>query len=226
MIPTPDLSHLSAQDYEQVYEPAEDTFLMLDALEADAEELRSMNASVFLEVGSGSGCVSAFARSILGPNTLYLATDINDRACDCTQRTALQNKAALDVIHTSLTQGIYSRLRNSVGVMCFNPPYVPTISTEASEAQNLRGIEGSWAGGSDGMQVTNMFLETVHELLSANGRFYLVAVKENNIPEIQQRMAQLYHLKSKIVLSRRAGREHLSIVRFEHDGVTLELNSL
>ncbi|KAJ3996049.1 S-adenosyl-L-methionine-dependent methyltransferase [Lentinula boryana] len=216
MIPTPDLSHLSARDYESVYEPAEDTFLMLDALEADAEELRSMDAAVFLEVGSGSGCVSAFAGKILGSGTLYLATDINDQACDCTRRTGLQNKVALNTIQTSLAHGLHLRLRNAVDIICFNPPYVPTMSIEASEAQGLRGIEGSWAGGSDGMQVTNVFLGVVHELLSPTGRFYLVAVKENNIPEIQNRMEKLYQLKSKIVLARRAGREHLSIVRFEH----------
>ncbi|GAW08140.1 S-adenosyl-L-methionine-dependent methyltransferase [Lentinula edodes] len=216
MIPTPDLSHLSAQDYEHVYEPAEDTFLLLDALEADAEELRSLKAVVFLEVGSGSGCVSAFAGKILGPSALYLATDINHRACDCTRRTGSQNKVAVHTINTSLTTGLHQRLKNSVDVICFNPPYVPTMSTEASEAQDLRGIEGSWAGGSDGMQVTNTFLEVVHELMSPTGRFYLVAVKENNIPKIQSRMENLYQLRSKIILTRRAGREHLSIVRFEH----------
>ncbi|KAJ3846744.1 putative methylase [Lentinula lateritia] len=216
MIPTPDLSHLSVQDYEHVYEPAEDTFLLLDALEADAEELRSMKAAVFLEVGSGSGCVSAFVGKILGPSALYLATDINQRACNCTRRTGLQNKVDLNTINTSLTAGFHPRLEHSVDIICFNPPYVPTMSAEASEAQDLRGIEGSWAGGSDGMQVTNTFLELVHELMSPNGRFYLVAVKENNIPKIQSQMESLYQLKSKIILARRAGREHLSIIRFEH----------
>ncbi|KAJ4473882.1 putative methylase [Lentinula aciculospora] len=221
MIPTPDLSHLSAQDYEHVYEPAEDTFLLLDALEADAEELKTMSASVFLEVGSGSGCVSAFAGRILGPSTLYLATDINDLACNCTRRTGCQNKVSLNVIQTSLTASLHPRLRNSVDVICFNPPYVPTISTETAEAQDLRGIEGSWAGGLDGMQVTNIFLNVVNELLSPNGRLYLVAVKENNIPEIQNRMETLYRLKGKILLTRRAGREHLSIVRFEYTSPSL-----
>ncbi|KAJ3978555.1 hypothetical protein F5890DRAFT_1548376, partial [Lentinula detonsa] len=115
-------------------------------------------------------------------------------------------KVALNTIQTSLAYGIHSRLKNAVDIICFNPPYVPTVSIEASKAQGLRGIEGSWAGGSDGMQVTNVFLGVVHELLSPKGRFYLVAVKENNIPEIQ----------NIIVLARRAGREHLSIVRFEH----------
>jgi len=51
-------------------------------------------------------------------------------------------------------------------------------------------------------------------LLSAKGRFYLVAVKENNIPAIRAKMSTDYGLRSEIVLQRRAGREHLFVVRF------------
>ncbi|KIK60464.1 hypothetical protein GYMLUDRAFT_59567 [Collybiopsis luxurians FD-317 M1] len=251
MIPTPDLSHLSVRDYEHIYEPAgafftshaarlqsnspnrpEDTFLLLDALEADSADLKAIRARIFLEVGylkfklisrrsqhddrfrSGSGCVSAFVGTILGSSTLYLATDINYRACDCTRRTGSQNHVTLDSVQTSFTNGLYSRLEGSVDVLCFNPPYVPTGEAEASKAQGQRGIEGSWAGGLDGMQVTSVFLGMVHKLLSPAGRFYLVAVKENNIPDIQKRMKELYQLESEVVLSRRAGREHLSILRF------------
>ena len=70
MLPTPDLSHLTKKDYEEVYEPAgtllqsspskiahlrctEDTFLFLDALEEDAERLKALQPSICLEIGYG-----------------------------------------------------------------------------------------------------------------------------------------------------------------------------
>lgn len=72
MIPTPDLSHLTKEDFQYVYEPAgmhvfhhghrdleltaptrfeEDTFLLLDALEADAKDLKKMAPTLCLEIG-------------------------------------------------------------------------------------------------------------------------------------------------------------------------------
>ncbi|KAK7058353.1 S-adenosylmethionine-dependent methyltransferase [Paramarasmius palmivorus] len=186
MIPTPRLSHLSAEDFDLVYEPAEDTFILLDALEQDAEDLRT---------------------GIENKVTFLLSTPI-------TTQLYVLRQIPLNPINASFALPFHSRLAHAIDVILFNPPYVPTIISEVSEAQDIKGIAGSWAGGSDGMQVTNRFLEMVADLLSPRGRFYLVAVKENNIPEIQHRMLNTYGLKSTIVLSRRAGREHLSVIRF------------
>lgn len=51
MIPTPDVSHLSKRDFLQVYEPAEDTFCLLDALEQDADQLRDAQPRLVVEIG-------------------------------------------------------------------------------------------------------------------------------------------------------------------------------
>ncbi|KAG5648234.1 hypothetical protein DXG03_006192 [Asterophora parasitica] len=209
MLPTPDLSHLEPSDYDHVYEPAEDTFLLLDALEADEHQLSALGALVSLEIGSGSGCVSAFIAKILGPSV-----HISPHACRCTRSTATQNKVTLDPINASFASPLAQRLARNVDVILFNPPYVPTIPDEASDAQDARGIAGAWAGGVDGMNITDVFLERVEELLSDRGRFYLVAIAENDVPAIRERMLRLYALKSDIVLSRRAGRELLFVLRF------------
>ncbi|KAH9919110.1 S-adenosyl-L-methionine-dependent methyltransferase [Fomitopsis serialis] len=215
MIPTPDLSHLTKQDYDHVYEPAEDTFILLDALEQDAEELRVSYPRLCLEIGSGSGCVSSFIGAILGTSTiLCLATDINPHACRCTRLTGRQNKTPIDVVNASLASPLVQRLRHAVDVLIFNPPYVPTYADEADDAQQGADIQGAWAGGEIGMQVTDVLLDQVEDLLSPIGRFYLVAVKQNDVPAIRQRMLDTYRLSSEVVLERRAGGEYLFVVRF------------
>ena len=57
----PSLDHTRSADWETVYEPSEDTFLMEDALRGEAAWLRSRFpfGCVFAELGPGSGYLSA-----------------------------------------------------------------------------------------------------------------------------------------------------------------------
>lgn len=198
-----------------MYEPAEDTFLLLDGLEADLDALKAAEPRICLEIGSGSGCVSAFLSKILGPSSaVYICTDINPHANKATRGTGRQNQVELDPVNAVFALPLQQRLRGSVDVVLFNPPYVPTSFEEAQMSQNQGNIGGAWAGGWDGMEVTNKFLEQVEELLSPQGRFYLVALKQNNVPEIRQRMEDIFKLHSEVVIERRAGREYLYIIRF------------
>ncbi|NXG51723.1 HEMK2 methyltransferase, partial [Psilopogon haemacephalus] len=203
-LPTPRYEPLG-----DVYEPAEDTFLLLDALEQDTARLQQARVEICLEIGSGSGVVSAFLASIIGSSALYLCTDINPRAAHCTLETALLNNVHLQPIITDLVQGLSPRLNGKVDLLIFNPPYVVTPSEEVES----HGIEASWAGGIKGREVMDRVFPLVPDLLSPGGLFYLVTIKENDPDEIQETMKK-YGLEGTQVLSRRAGQEMLTILKF------------
>ncbi|XP_061483859.1 methyltransferase N6AMT1 isoform X2 [Rhineura floridana] len=177
MIPTPWYQHVGPQGpFSEIYEPAEDTFVLLDALEGDAEELRSASIEICLEVGCGSGVVSTFLASIVGPKALCLCTDINPVAGLCTVETAVHNNVDIQPIITDLVTALLPRLNGKVDLLVFNPPYVVTPSAEIKS----HGIEAAWAGGKNGREVTDRLIPLVSDLLSERGLFYLVTIKENN----------------------------------------------
>ncbi|KAF7251271.1 Methyltransferase N6AMT1 [Varanus komodoensis] len=210
MIPTPWYQHVGPQGpFSDVYEPAEDTFLLLDALESDADALRSARIDICLEVGSGSGVVSTFLASVVGHEALYMCTDINPMAGLCTVETAIRNHVDIQPIITDLVTGLLPRLHGKVDVLLFNPPYVVTPSAEIKG----HGIEAAWAGGKNGREVMDRLIPLVSDLLSAKGLFYLVTIKENNSDEIIE-ILQKYGLECTKVLSRQAGRENLSVLKF------------
>lgn len=52
MISTPDTSHLRKPEYQDsVYDPAEDTFALIDALEEDIHELQTSPPRLCVEIG-------------------------------------------------------------------------------------------------------------------------------------------------------------------------------
>ncbi|NXG09041.1 HEMK2 methyltransferase, partial [Sakesphorus luctuosus] len=210
-LPTPRYEHVGQRgSFQDVYEPAEDTFLLLDALEQDAGRLQEARIEICLEIGSGSGVVSTFlASSILGSSALYICTDINPMAAYCTQKTALLNNVHLQPIITDLVKGLSPRLNGKVDLLLFNPPYVVTPSEEVKS----HGIQVSWAGGKQGREVMDRVFPLVPDLLSPGGLFYLVTIKENNPDEILETMKKS-GLEGTKVLSRQAGQEKLTILKF------------
>ncbi|XP_041834969.1 methyltransferase N6AMT1 [Melanotaenia boesemani] len=207
--PTPVYSHAGRGDFQDVYEPAEDSFLLIDALEKDAETLQQMSPRVCLEVGAGSGVVSAFLASVVGPSAVYFCTDVNPAAAQCTAKTASCNNVSLQPVITDLVECLLPQLSGKVDVLLFNPPYVVTPSEEVGST----GIEAAWAGGERGREVTDRFLPMVAQLLSNKGVFYLITIAENDPEDIIRILGQR-GLKGESFLSARAGNERLSVLRF------------
>ncbi|KAJ2355810.1 S-adenosylmethionine-dependent methyltransferase, partial [Coemansia sp. RSA 2618] len=131
-LPTPDTAHLSRPEYATVYEPAEDTYLLLDALEQDREELQALRPTICVEIGSGSGCVSAFLGKVLDPiPSLIISTDINPAANGATRETTARvPHLGFEQCRARFVQGLDRRLYGGIDVLLFNPPYVVTPSEE------------------------------------------------------------------------------------------------
>jgi release factor glutamine methyltransferase len=247
MLPTPSTSHVC---FDRVYEPAEDSFLLLDTISAASETAflhdrfnptLSGTPPLILEVGVGSGVVLAFvagnAGSIFGRNdVLTLGTDINRFACQAASETvqrALKDHAPfifLDVVNGDLASSIR---QHSVDVFIFNPPYVPAELPDFSRHEKYNALpaglkstsfdqdsyllELSYAGGEEGMVVTNRMLEQIPNILDPErGVAYLLLCAQNKPEEVKQRirgwgvgwMAETVGLSGKT-----AGWEKLQIVR-------------
>lgn len=217
MHPTPDTSHI---DINQVYEPAEDSFLLLDALEQEESFLKSaFKQPISLEIGSGSGIVTTFLSKIL-PNALYLASDINSNCCDSTLKTSERNGGAkyLDTVNCSLADCLHV----SPDIILFNPPYVPSSeetdnSLQAAlptDANDSSWLDYALDGGKDGMQITDILLNQLHEILAPKGVAYILFCARNCPEEVAQRMRSQFGWDVSCVIERKAGWEVLSVWKF------------
>lgn len=214
MLPTPDTSHVP---YNHVYEPAEDSFLLLDTLSLPSETafLHSrfsedvLPPPLVLEVGPGSGVVIGFltanATPVFGHNDIVaFAIDVNRFACSATtltvRKAAAETGAASSGLFLDAVQGdLTAPLRpGQVDVLVFNPPYVPTdelptpLIREGNEkptfAEESRLLELAYAGGKDGMETTERLLDALPETLSERGVAYVLLCAGNRPEEVKERI--------------------------------------
>ena len=203
----------------EVYPPSDDTFLLLEALAHDGALLRESRPMVCLELGCGSGAVSAGLLEILhskansagdGTTPLMLSLDKNPAAAKCTNAVlqTVPAERSADVIQGSLTDCL--RQGSLVDIVICNPPYVPT---DEEEMQGC-GISISWAGGRRGREVIDALLPKVANILSVGGFFYLVCIAENDPDEILAH-GRVLGLRAEKTRQEQRGMEELFILRFQ-----------
>jgi len=226
-IKTPDTSHLTSKEFENVYEPAEDSFILLDALEIEIEKIQELKPTFAVEIGPGSGIISAALANIPVSDKLtqklcfVFSCDINVSACQATQRTAHQNNVSSNVavVCSNLLEGLIDRCRENIDLVVCNPPYVVTSEEELLNVRNndtlIAGIEAAWAGGKLGCaSVTNSLIQILPHILSPKGVCYIV-LEQSNKPEEVGRYADTFGLNHSIILQRRAGREFLLVMKLK-----------
>lgn len=267
MLPTPDTSHVS---YSRVYEPAEDSFLLLDTLSSSSEtaflhqRFTNSPTPLVVEVGTGSGVVIGFANAhahtLFGVPILTAGVDVNGFACAATAATVKKAAAAAaaessDAKRRGCGGHFLGALRGDllgplgagqVDVLIFNPPYVPTEELPAQDAERL-GSEGeealgpsarferdsyllslSYAGGKDGMEITDRLIEALPGAMSKRGCAYILLCAGNKPEKVKTRIRQFgpeWRVLTVGDSGKQAGWEKLQIIRIwreEGGGASLE----
>ncbi|KAK9866780.1 hypothetical protein WJX84_002858 [Apatococcus fuscideae] len=197
-----------------VYEPSDDTFLLVDALLKASGSWHAQQRKLCLEVGCGSGFVScslALILSQLHVSHHLIALDISHAAISATKSTLNAHKVST----ADLIQGDFQHIladTSTFDIVIFNPPYVPTPDEELERTDIAR----AWAGGWNGRAVIDKFLPLVPKILSEVGELLLVVVSENDPPGILKALhAMDRSLHGGVMMTRRADEELLSILHVQ-----------
>lgn len=193
---------LSFEVFENVYEPAEDTFLVADVLS------RMVKAGdIVLDVGTGCGILAIIAAK---KARCVVATDVNPCAVECARHNVKNNDVAdrLDVRLGSLFDPLHKVER--FDVIVFNPPYLPSIPEEQET-----WIERAWAGGAEGRQIIDQFIVTAPERLKKNGKILMV---QSSLTDIDKTLKKFRDegLKARIIAERKVPFEKLVVIQASH----------
>jgi release factor glutamine methyltransferase len=172
--------------WENVYEPAEDSFLFAENLEVKAGE------SV-LDMGTGCGILGILAAK---KGCSVVAVDVNPYAVRCSRENAKLNNVRGKM---AFIQGdLFTPLREAEGfdVILFNAPYLPADEHEADS-----WIGRAWAGGATGRQIIDRFISEAPKHLKRSGRVLLMQSTLANVGGSLRKFAEC-RLSARVVAER------------------------
>jgi len=153
---------------ENVYEPAEDSFLF-------AENLSVEHGCKVIDMGTGCGILAIIAAK---KTSNVVAVDVNPYAIKCAKNNAKTNGVGNRV---SFIQGdLFAPLapRKEFDVILFNAPYLPSEENEKSS-----WIGWAWAGGISGRSVIDRFLCEAPKHVRSGGEIMLMQSTLSNVEQ-------------------------------------------
>ena len=168
---------------ENVYEPAEDSFLFADKFKVEAGD-------VVLDLGTGCGILGILAAK---KARAVLMTDVNPYAVRCARENAEFNNVQCRMAF--LQCDLFACLSEKImfDTILFNAPYLPVEKDEAGS-----WIARAWVGGTSGRQVIDRFISEVSRYLKWAGRVFLMQSTLANVGETMHRFKD-YHLRAGVV---------------------------
>ncbi|WP_456444166.1 HemK2/MTQ2 family protein methyltransferase [Thermococcus sp.] len=153
----------------QVYEPAEDTFLL-------AENLAVEEGDVALDVGTGTGLIAL----LMARKASYvLGVDLNPIAVDLARENALLN--GIRNVEFRLSD-LFENVSGKFDVITFNAPYLPGEPEEP--------IDLALVGGKTGREVLDRFIMGVPDYLKPGGTVQIVQSSITGVEETLDRLEE------------------------------------
>ncbi|WP_406662508.1 HemK2/MTQ2 family protein methyltransferase [Methanolobus sp. ZRKC3] len=178
---------------ENVYEPAEDSFLLANA----ALDI-TIDGMQILEIGTGSGFVSAILQA--NKDIRLIATEINPFAAKCARSNGIE------VIRTDMFAGIKDK--KHFDMIIFNPPYLPT-----SEDEKVPGwLNYAFDGGITGRDSIKPFFRNVKKYLRSEGIILLLISSLTGIDEVKKEISD-FDFDSQIIAREKCSFEELVVLK-------------
>jgi len=181
---------------EEVYEPAEDSFLLADNLLVNEGEK-------VLDIGTGCGILAVLAAE---KASKVVAVDINPHAVVCVKKNAELNGVTAKV-ETRLGD-LFDAIKadEKFDLILFNAPYLPSEQDEGKS-----WIEKAWVGGKTGRAVINRFVSKTSKYLTENGRILLTQSSLSNVEKTLERFPR-YKLRAKIIGEKKLAFEKIILI--------------
>ncbi len=200
------IKNILIKTHSKVYEPAEDSELLMD-------NLVNVKNKTVLDVGTGTGiqAINALKKGA----KIAVGIDINPYAIEIAKENALLNKLKLNEDIFFFKSDLFKNLDeikgnlkiNKFDIILFNAPYLPTSEDEKLEEY----LNYAFDGGIDGRKVLDRFIHEVGNYLKENGVIQIVQSSltgEEKTVELLKR----YGFKAKKTASMKFPYEELQII--------------
>lgn len=148
---------------EDVYDPAEDSFLAADMVGEFVSKSKGHLSVVDMGCGTGILGLTA-AKSANVDNVLFV--DINEKAVALARSNAKANAALIHARCDFVQSDLFSKVSGKFDIGIFNAPYLP-------DNDKVKLAE-TWSGGAGGIEVTVKFLKEAKRHIKEGGHAIIV----------------------------------------------------
>ncbi len=198
---------LIACDFENVYYPSDDSFLLIDYFKEKISDnyfdgINVKEIEYILDLGTGTGIIAIlfqlFKVKSKKFNPKIVASDILENSIECAKKNESLNKFYDEILflQSDLFKSFPDSLKSLFNIIVFNPPYLPSSPLITDNKK----IDHSWDGGLKGFEILIEFIKKVRNFLNLQKSHYIyyISSSRTNLEELNITLDDL-KFKSEIV---------------------------